>query len=743
MLKKLYIKLEGNIVSFIKYDVLSGEAVFKLKTESGAIRVVKGFSTYLEEDSEILCLGKEAVCSSYGKVFQAEDIRVVRSNSETGLIKFLTSAIKGCGESKAKALVDAFGKTIFNVLEHNSAALTELKGFSKKTADTFHANYMSYLEEKRLNTQDRDALTFLMRHGFTKNKAAKLLEAYKENTVEVLKIDPYVMAGDLKGFGFLTADKFALSTGVMPDSGFRIKAGLVYVLQEALAEGSCGLSIAELSEKGASLMGVSDKVIKARLPELIEEGKVVGDMSQGTFCLFLPEVYTTETHLAQLIKTHIYPKERGDTARLIEEALQKIPFRPADVQIKAVEGALTNNLFIITGPPGSGKTTILKMLLSAYKSLGLRVLQATPTGKASVRMQESTGHKATTLHKMLEPQGAKFKRNMSNPLEADIVVVDEFSMSDIYMSKFLFEAIARGTSVVLVGDADQIPSVGPGKVLFDLIASEAVPYVKLDKVHRQEEGSGILQAALLVNAGKSPQYVKDKTSFCWQELDTPHEILAELLKSVRDSYKKGYHPLKDVQVITSLKKGLLGTANLNNELRKILNPFPETKVELPFKTFATGDKVIHMKNDRAKRLSNGEIGFITHIQEIPFLQITVEYPSPESPEGVREVTYTADDLSKLEPAFAITVHKSQGSESKMIVMPVSMSQFIMLKRNLIYTGITRAREYMHLIGESKALWLSIKNNQLEDRWSRLQDLLSGGLAYVEDHLPMVHQDTLF
>lgn len=718
-------QIEGCVLKLISRDTATGKVVAKVQVGDHSC-TVRGFSFGLSEKSDILAFGEFIKDESYGKVFQAEDIRILVAGDSAGIAKYLTAHVKGLGPAKAQVLAETFGKDVFLKLETDVPSIIALPGFGKASALKISQAWIAHREE--YSAEDTDSLTFLMRHDLTKRKAEKIYEKYGPRTKKLIQENPYRIIKDLPGFSFKTADKLAKALGVALESSFRIRAGIIFLVEEALLAGSCGVPLSQVTEQGEALLGIPEALVAEMMTNLIDTNALIMDFSKGEICVFLPFIFSTEQALANNILRLRNARsnfELQNITKHLDEQCGKLPFPLDPVQRKAIESCLNNTLSIVTGPPGSGKTTILKVTLDTLEAAGLHTIcLAAPTGKAAIRMKESTGREAKTLHRTLGVKFGKFIFNKNNQLPYEVVVVDEWSMADIFIAKAVFEAIKSGARVIVVGDADQIPSVGAGKVLADMVESGVIPFVKLTGVYRQEGASAILLNAFRVNEGKAPVNMKGKPEFKFMESVDIKETHDLIVRQVRDSFSLGYDPIKDVQVITPMHMGLIGTESLNKELQRLLNPFPKKKMMYQGTLFGIGDKVIQGKNDKERDIFNGEIGFVSDIQD-GGQALLVEYPG-------RTIRYDSQNLFHLSLAYAITTHRSQGSEAPMVVGPVSMAHFIMLKRNLLYTMMTRARKHLVLIGDPKAVWIACKTSQVEDRFSKLVDFLKAGVRQAEE-----------
>lgn len=650
--------------------------------------------------------------SDWGMQFKAATVKLSLPANADGIYKYLASgAIKGVGKTWARKLVDAFGDRTFDVLENHPEELAKLPKLGAKRLEALTKDASSAREE-------REIMSFLQGHMISVSVAKKIYEVYGKQAVPKLRENPYRLSADIFGVGFLTTDKFALALGVGSDSPFRVRAGLHHVLSEASGLGSCGLPVTELLQRNRELLGASvdEAMVRIGIADALTAKELMKDRVKGVECVFLPRLYRAEHDIARHIKSRVQQvplMSEADAARRIAEAEAICKIKLGAEQRHAVTQALRYNLCVITGGPGRGKTACIKVLVVAAKRNNEVVVQAAPTGKAAKRLAESTGHLAQTLHMTLGagPKGWKF--NAENPLEADLVIVDEFSMVDVALAATLLAALKSDTRLVLVGDRDQLPSVGPGRVFADLVLSQALPIGLLQQTFRQAEGSLIIAAADCVNKGEAPPDGA-YNDYIFINKKEAEDVVAAVLDTVRSAKFLGFDPKTEVQVLSPMRKGPVGVQRLNELIREILTPpGPEYKVN-GYKSFRKGDKVIQTKNNRGLRIMNGDIGYVTGFDEE---NLTVDF------DGVGPVCFQRKIAAELELAYCITVHKSQGAEAPMVVMPVCTSHFIMMQRNLLYTGMTRAKKRLVLVGQRWVAKKAAENAVIEDRHSMLLELL--------------------
>lgn len=665
--------------------------------------------------------------TNWGEQFKAAEVLMTAPSDLAGLEKYLGSgAFPGIGPAAAKKMTAAFGTKVLDTIRDTPERLSEVPGIAKKKAQSIIDAYNS-------GAAKAEIMVFLHQQGLSTSKADKIFKRYGEDTVKKVKKNPYLMTDEIWGMGFKTADAVAQKMGVALDSAYRVHSGILHIVRESVSRGSCGIPHELLIDGTSQLLGLTYEQVEAGVQVEVTNGALIKDVAAGEQCYFAKVVYAAERNIAtQLLKRLaggvVWPVDDMETRTTAAE--KEIGITLEVTQRRAVVAALQNVICVITGGPGTGKTTITKTIVTILEETGMRVLIAAPTGKASRRASEATGREATTIHRMLEMgKNGKFKRNADNPLECDVLVIDEMSMVDVSLTNNMVNALPDGCRVLFIGDVDQLPSVGAGKVLKDIIDSKAIPTVKLTEVFRQAKTSKIVMNAHRVNSGEAPDsgWVPESDfgfldHFLEKEAQKTDEALVAL---VHGMWKKGFDPVKDVQVLTPMKKGMLGTIALNKLLRETLNPEPAAKLEQGITSLWTGDKVMQTKNNYDKDAFNGDIGIISEIN-LTGKFLTVTYDE-------RTVMYRFNEVDELVLAYAITIHKSQGSEFAVVVMPVDTSHYMMLRRKLIYTGITRAKKLMVMIGSKKAAMMAVKDTQEAERYTRLKEWLTKPAAIeVED-----------
>lgn len=674
----------------------------------------------------------------YGLQFQADSLRTTPPHTAAGIARYLGSGlVKGIGPHFARKIVEVFGERTLEVIDESPAFLREVKGIGARRLQRIRE---SWQQQKAV----RGIMVFLQSHGLGTARAVRIWKTYGSPAVELVRANPYRLATDIWGVGFQTADDLAARLGIARDSPQRARAAVRYVLQQLSSEGHVGFPEQAVLEKTADLTGIDLPVVAAAVEEGKHEGELVREPwpSAGHAPSPLPSPVSADslppTDEPWLYLKPLFLAEVGVTRGLAsltegghplgplgpertEAALDWVEKRMgltlAPSQREAVRQALTHKLLVITGGPGVGKTTIVRGILEVFAAKGRTLLLCAPTGRAARRLQETTGREAKTIHRLLEfdPSLGGFKRDRHAPLDADLVVVDEVSMVDVALMNRLVQAVPAHACLVLVGDVDQLPSVGPGRVLADIIASSAIPVARLTEIFRQAGQSWIVRAAHAVNRGELPETAPPGGGdFYLVEADTPDRILDRILLLVRQRIpdRFGLDPLADIQVLTPMNRSELGSRALNARLQDALNPDSDApRVERYGWTFRPGDKVLQTQNDYDKDVFNGDIGRVADV-DLQEQELTVEFDG-------RRVTYDFGELDELALAYACTIHKSQGSEYPAVVIPLHSQHHVMLQRNLLYTGITRGKKLVVLVGSKKALATAVRNRDSSLRFSGL------------------------
>lgn len=650
----------------------------------------------------------------FGPQFKSDDLKLRRPDSLSGIERYLGSGlIDGIGPKYAKRIVEKFGPKVFDIIENESKQLESVEGVGKKRRVEIRESWM---KQKAIH----GIMLFLHQHGISSSRALRIYKTYGDDAQAVLKENPYRLAQDIRGIGFKTADDIAYQLGVPEDAPSRIRAGILHVLETAAGNGHCCFPETKVLEKAIELLGV-DALIAPQVDALI----AADQLERHDDFLYLPYLRAAEQSIAANVKVLATAPAAHpviDTDAALEWVKKKTGKELAESQQQAVREALKQRLLIITGGPGVGKTTILRSILLILQSKQVKIVLAAPTGRAAKRLSESTGLEAKTLHRLLEFQGdGQWGRHRGKPLVGDLFVVDEASMIDAPLMAQFLSALPEGAHLLIVGDSDQLPSVGPGMVLHDLIASGAVPCVKLTEIFRQAASSRIITSAHAINRGQVPDLKPSRGSdFFFLEATEPEEIRHTIveLAQTRLPGRYGFDPIADIQVLTPMNRNLLGTASLNTSLQLALNPPNELKFEIERfgVTFRVGDKVIQTHNNYDKEVFNGDIGHIATIDTDP-VKVQVRY------DAERLVAYEPGELDELQLAYALTIHKSQGSEFPCVIIPASTQHFVLLERSLIYTAITRAKKLCILVGDERALKLAIDKQESRKRWTGLRAML--------------------
>jgi exodeoxyribonuclease V alpha subunit len=650
----------------------------------------------------------------FGKQFRVESCLSVLPSTLTGIEKYLGSGlVKGIGPIMAKRIVALFGMETLDIIEDNTKRLLEVEGIGPIRSERISK---AWQEQKEV----RDVMVFLQGHGVSSTYAVKIYKAYGDKSVSVVTDNPYRLALDISGIGFKTADKIARNIGIDPSSHIRAEAGVIHVLSELVDEGHVYYPYDKLIEAAAALLEIDQAIIEAAVPVLVGQRRVIVEEQQGERAVYLTPLHVAESNVAKRLKILIETPRQPiqiDVERAITWVQQSTGIELAGLQQETIRKTITSKVLVITGGPGTGKTTTINSLIRILEKKGQRILLASPTGRASKRLSEVTGREAKTIHRLLEfsPKEGGFKRNEENPLEADLVIIDEASMVDILLMNHLLKAVPPDATMLLVGDIDQLPSVGPGNVLSDIIESGRVETVRLTEIFRQAQESMIIVNAHRVNRGEFPLTKLPsggKSDFYFIERDDPEKVVETVKELCGQRLPKAFHldPLDDIQVMTPMHKGVVGVANLNAELQRLLNPRGQ-EIAQGGRLFRVSDKVMQISNNYDKEVFNGDIGRIAAI-DIEDKKLSIRFDD-------KVVDYEWGELDQLVLAYAISIHKSQGSEYPAVVVPILTQHYIMLQRNLLYTAITRARKLVVLVGTRRALAVAVRNNPVQHRYTAL------------------------
>lgn len=709
--------LAGTIERVTFHNAETGFCVLKVQTRGKRDLVpVIGHAPTISAGEWITAVGIWFTDRQHGLQFKADTLKVTPPTGVEGIEKYLASGhMRGIGPAMAKRIVAAFGENTFEIIEAEPERLKEVAGIGPMRAARIVAGWA---EQKAV----REIMLFLHAHGVGTARAVRIFKTYGHEAISVMTEDPYRLARDIRGIGFKTADAIAMKLGLTKDAPQRLRAGISFALQTATDEGHCALPVADLVKLATELLDVEARLIRSALLDVLETSEVVQDIIGDKACIFLSGLHAAERVIAERLLRRNQgkpPWQEIELAKALPWVEGKTGKSLSPSQAEAVRLVLRAKLAVITGGPGVGKTSTLDTILRILRAKGVQVLLAAPTGRAAKRMSEQTGLEAKTIHRLLEidPKHGGFSRNEENPLSCDLLVVDETSMVDVPLMNALTKAVPERAAVLLVGDVDQLPSVGPGQVLADIIASGRVPVARLTEVFRQAAESRIVINAHSINAGRMPKPAPrgEESDFHLIEIDEPEAGVAKLIEVVtkRIPARFGFDPVRDVQVLTPMQRGVLGARNLNHELQAVLNPSPRISVERFGWRFSPGDRVMESQNDYDREVFNGDLGTVDRIDEEEGAVIV-------SFEG-REVIYPFGELDTLVPAYATTIHKSQGSEYPAVVIPLTTGHWTMLARNLLYTAVTRGKRLVVLIGQRKAIGIAVRGGNMKPRWTKLSE----------------------
>jgi exodeoxyribonuclease V alpha subunit len=662
----------------------------------------------------------------FGKQFKVTGHQSIVPATVIGIKKYLGSGlIKGIGPVMASRIVKQFGEKTLEIIDQNPHELHQVEGIGRKRIEMIGN---AWKEQKEI----REVMIFLQGHGVSPSYAVKIFKKYGWDSIKMVSRNPYRLASDIFGIGFLTADKIAGSMGFEKNAPARVEAGILYVLHQLSEEGHVYFPYEPLVDKCREILEVDREVISKAIGAITLENKIViEDLNQEieAFQTNHKAVYLKSFHIAETgIAEHLFrltasPKKMRnvEVGKALKWVQEKIRIEFAAKQIEAIQSAVSEKVMVITGGPGTGKTTIINAVIRIYRELGARILLAAPTGRASKRMSEATGYPARTIHRMLEYnlQKGGFQRGQDHPLEVDVLILDETSMIDTSLMVHLLKAVPSGATLILVGDVNQLPSVGAGNVLKDVIRSKKVPVVELKEIFRQAANSGIIRNAHRINTGLLPELKQEREGlgdFYFIEQEDQEEVLRIIMELVCERIPKRFKldALDGIQVLAPMHKGTVGTENLNAKLQEALNPSGPAMVR-GGRTFRLKDKVMQIRNNYEKEVFNGDIGRITSLDE-ETREVMVTY------DGV-PVPYEASDLDEIVHAYAISVHKSQGSEYPAVILPLLPQHYLLLQRNLIYTAVTRAKKLLVIVGSKKALATGVKNDKIARRYTYLAERL--------------------
>lgn len=773
--------VKGFIDHIIYRNKDNGYTVLNLLTQEDELTCV-GFFKTMDQGETIEAQGEYTQHQIYGKQFKIEQYKILPPSDEISMERYLSSgAVKGVGEALAKRIIRAFGADTYRIIEEEPERLAEVKGISLRKAREIAAS----LYEKR---DARDAMTFLQGYGISNTLALRIYETYGMGLYGVMKENPYRLAEDIQGIGFRIADEIAAKIGIHTDSDYRIRSGLLYTLQRAGGEGHCYLPADRLLVQAGELLGIEPSLMEPQLQNLAMDKKLVikyvpvadsgtrsgaalnrtadgnpdtnSGMPTRECRVYASTFYYAELNCARMlhelnISETLLPAEEEALLQKIDQVEADLGIVLDSLQKQSVLESIRNGVFILSGGPGTGKTTTINAIIRYFLSQGMDISLAAPTGRAAKRMTEATGYESRTIHRLLELSGAaalegkaaRFERNEENPLEADVIIVDEMSMVDIFLFQSLLKAISVGTRLIMVGDVNQLPSVGPGQVLSDLIKSGAFRTVVLEKIFRQAKESDIVLNAHRIHAGEEPVLDNKSKDFFFLERNDTNVIYKHMIQLILEKLPRYVDATPyDIQVLTPMRKGKLGVETLNGILQRYLNPPDEKKRECQSgdTLFREGDKVMQIKNnyqlpwevvsrynipiDRGMGIFNGDIGVIRTIDEYA-REVVVEFDEH------RRVTYPYSGLDEIELAYAVTIHKSQGSEYPAVIMPLLTGPHMLFNRNLLYTGVTRAKACVTILGSRATLSKMVENNRENHRYTGFLDQIQA-LQFESGDMPM-------
>ena len=720
---RILANLQGQIERITYTNEENGYTIAKLKVYGQRDLVTVVGNMLAPTPGEILKLrGEWANHPKYGEQFKVAQYKTSVPASVYGIQKYLGSGlIKGIGPVMAKRITKKFGKNTLSVIGNEPDKLIEVEGIGKKRVKMIKD---AWEEQKEI----REVMLFLQTHGVSSGYATKIFKQYGNESIQIVKDNPYRLATDIFGIGFVTADNIAEKLGFDKDSELRAEAGILYVLHQLADEGHVYYPYEPLIDKCCEILGVNQDIVVSAITTIAYDKRIViedlneslEDYHENHKAVYLAKFHFCESSIASRLKSlmhHSKSIRQIDSEKATEWVQGQLAISLAAKQKEAIKGAIDHKVIVLTGGPGTGKTTIINAIIKIFSKLDIKNLLTAPTGRAAKKMSETTGHEAKTIHRLLEYSFQKggFQKDDETPLDCDLMIVDEASMIDTILMHQLLKAIPLNSTLILVGDVNQLPSVGAGNVLNDIIASNALPVVELNKIFRQAKESQIIVNAHKINNGLIPSVKEpDLTSdFYFIEKENPEEVLKIILELVKDRVpgRFGFHPLNDIQVLSPMHRGVVGAGNLNIELQKTLNP-GEDSIVRGNRTFRARDKVMQTRNNYDKEVFNGDIGCIDNIDPDQQM-VTITFDG-------RQVEYEYNDLDEIVLAYAVSVHKSQGSEYPVVIIPILIQHYILLQRNLIYTGVTRGRKLVILIGTRKALAIGVKNNRTQKRYTNLK-----------------------
>lgn len=720
-------------ITFYAEDTGYGIAKLQVVGQRDLVTITGSFSN-LQAGQSLKLFGYWKNHPSYGWQFNVVNYQETKPATIVGIEKYLGSGlIKGVGPVTAKRIVAHFGLDTLDIIDYQIERLIEVKGLGKKRVKTIQ---LAWENQKAI----KEVMVFLQGHGVSTTYAVKIYKQYGDDAIKVVTENPYRLADDIYGIGFLTADRIAVNVGIAADSEFRYRAGVLYALRQASEDGHCYLPLPELVKGAAEVLTNNNhqadaSQIEGVIAQMGRQNDLMVELGEGGMALcYLPAFYYSEKQLANLLRQKLSGSAPVALERVqgwLNEYTRSNAIELSQQQYGAVIMAVRNRTMILTGSPGCGKTFTTRTIVALWQALGLKIALAAPTGRAAKRLSEMTGMEAKTIHRLLEFDRITggFKRNQDNPLSCQALIVDEASMLDLFLAYSLVKAVRKDTYLLLVGDVEQLPSVGPGNVLKDLIESGVIPVMRLTTIFRQAAESAIIQSAHAINRGQYPPLEKisdtPRSDCLWHNGGTEPEHGVQCIRELITDFLPhlGFNPMIDLQVLCPMTRGLVGTHNLNLVIQEVLNPAATAKEELKWGNglLREGDRVIQNKNNYEKEVFNGDLGIIKRLDRVE-QEVVIAFDG-------EEVVYDYGDLNEISLAYAVTIHKSQGSEYPVVIIPVYMQHYLMLSRNLFYTGLTRARQLAIVVGQPKPISIAVSQVKDRNRYTRLTErLLSLGEA---------------
>jgi exodeoxyribonuclease V alpha subunit len=702
--------LSGTIERVTFHNPENGFIVLRVKAKGRRDPVtVVGRSAHAVPGEFLEADGSWKTDPEHGPQFAADTLRTAAPQTAEGIEKFLGSGlIRGIGPTYAKKIVAVFGIRTLEVLDESPTFLKEIRGIGPRRIQQIRE---SWNRQKAV----RSIMVFLQSHGVGTARAVRIHKTYGDRALEIVRADPYRLAEDIWGFGFRSADELAMRLGIERQSRQRAQAAIRFALDEAVSEGHCGYPEDQLIQAAQQLVGIDAAILREAAEELVRAGSLIREGVNDPW-LWLKRLHAAETTIADRLARLNQASASMDVEAEATKVEASMGLTLAPEQRDALREAARSRAFVVTGGPGTGKTTLVRGILEIFRSRGLRCQLAAPTGRAAKRLSESTGQEAKTLHRLLEFDRGGPKRNDDRPLELDLLLIDECSMVDVLLMHHTLRALPSDARLILVGDVDQLPSVGPGMVLSDILDSKAIPFVRLTKIFRQAQESGIVRAAHSIRQGELPESSPPGKlgDFYFIEADEPTTIADRIIALLRDRIpaRFGMDPFRDVQILTPMNRSELGVAQLNETLQRVLNPGQDEEEVVRFGiVFRKGDKVLQTANDYQKEVFNGDVGRIAKI-DAEEQEVAVDFDG-------RQVRYEFEELDELSLAYAMTIHKSQGSEYPAVILPLHTQHFMLLQRNLLYTGVTRGKRLVVIVGSRRALEMAVQRQDDRRRFTKL------------------------